>query len=35
MYGRHLNEFIALKGVLDPHKVLRNDFLDRTIGSRP
>jgi decaprenylphospho-beta-D-ribofuranose 2-oxidase len=32
MYGDHAIEFFRLKRELDPHGVLRNDFLTRTFG---
>ena len=32
MYGDYAIEFFRLKRELDPHGVLRNDFLERTFG---
>ena len=32
MYGGHAAEFFRLKDELDPDGILRNDFLERTLG---
>ncbi len=32
MYGDHAVEFVRLKNELDPRGLLRNDFLERTLG---
>jgi decaprenylphospho-beta-D-ribofuranose 2-oxidase len=32
MYRDHLDEFFSLKQELDPDGILRNDFLERTVG---